>query len=227
MEPIRRILRPLPGIKQASLIRQRLTFAGSANYWERNYQRGGTSGAGSYGTFAEAKADFLNSFVRDKNIQSVIEFGCGDGHQLSLAIYPRYIGLDVSPAAIDLCKGLFAEDITKSFFLYDGGCFIDHGRLFASDMAVSLDVIYHLVEDEVFAKYMKDLFQSARLYVVIYATNKERCGTAPHVRHREFTSWVTDNCQSWHLVTQITGPNNGPDRADFFIYERLAREVSP
>jgi hypothetical protein len=93
---VKDLIRPLPGVRQLSLLRQRLGFRGSAQYWERNYARGGTSGPGSYDALAEAKAAFLNDFVRAREVRSVIEFGYGDGHQLSLADYPSYTGLDVS-----------------------------------------------------------------------------------------------------------------------------------
>jgi len=133
---VKDLIRPLPGVRQFSLLRQRIRFRGSAEYWERNYARGGTSGPGSYHAAAEAKAAFLNDFVRTHEVRSVIEFGCGDGNQLSLADYPRYIGLDVSRSAIELCKRRFAGDATKSFFLYDGGCFADRAGLFTADLAI-------------------------------------------------------------------------------------------
>lgn len=44
---VKELIRPLPGVRQLSLQRQRIGFRGSAQYWERNYARGGTSGAGS------------------------------------------------------------------------------------------------------------------------------------------------------------------------------------
>ena len=114
---VRDLVRPLPGVKQISRLRQQLSFGSSSRYWENNYVRGGTSGNGSYGAFAQAKAEFLNTFVRRHDIKVVIEFGCGDGNQLALAEYPRYIGLDVSRAAIALCKRRFADDLAKSFFV--------------------------------------------------------------------------------------------------------------
>lgn len=98
---IKDLIRPLPGVRQFSLLRQRVGFHGSARYWELNYARGGTSGPGSYYASAEAKATFLNEFVRARDVRSVIEFGCGDGNQLSLADYPSYIGLDVSRSALN------------------------------------------------------------------------------------------------------------------------------
>jgi hypothetical protein len=220
--PIKSALRPVPGVRKMSVLRQRLAFTGSANYWERNYARGGTSGDGSYGALAQAKADFLNAFVAARKIGSITEFGCGDGHQLSLAQYPQYTGLDISPAAIDLCKRRFPGDLTKSFFLYDGDRFVDRSGLFVADLALSLDVVYHLVEDHVFETYMTHLFASGRLYAVIYTTDGEVKGTAPHVRHRHFTSWTAANCPHWRLGQVVPGPNTGPGRADFFIYERQA-----
>ena len=219
---VKDLIRPLPGVRQLSLLRQRMGFRGSAMYWEQNYARGGTSGPGSYNRPALAKAAFVNDFVRTRDVGSVIDFGCGDGNQLSLADYPRYIGLDVSRAAIELCKSRFAADPTKSFFLYDGACFADRGGLFAADLAISLDVIYHLTEDAVFDTYMTHLFAAAARFVIVYATNQEIPGTAPHVRHRHFTAWAEAHGRGWRLLEVTPGPNAGPDRADFFTYERVA-----
>ncbi len=221
---VKDLVRPLPGVRQLSLLRQRLIFGGSAPYWERNYARGGTSGVGSYGTLGIAKAEFLNAFVRQHGVRSVTEFGCGDGHQLSLAAYPRYIGLDVSREAIALCKRRFANDPTKSFFLYEGSCFVDRAGLFTSDLAMSLDVIYHLVEDPVFETYITHLFAAGQRYVVVYSTNTVTGDTAPHVRHRNFTSWVGENCPHWQLAGVTRGAASGPGRADYFVYERLTEE---
>ena len=96
-----------------------ISFPGSKEYWEKLYSSGGTSGPGSYGKLAESKAGIINSFIKNNEINSVIDFGCGDGNQLSLFDFPSYIGLDVSSTAIKLCKKRFKDDKTKSFFLYD------------------------------------------------------------------------------------------------------------
>jgi len=217
---VRNLIRSVPGAQKVSLLRQRIKFTGSVGYWESNYSRGGTSGDGSYGELARGKAAFLNAFVRDRSIRSVVEFGCGDGNQLSLAEYPRYAGLDVSPRAIALCKQRFARDSAKSFFCYDTECFVDQGGWFSADLALSLDVVYHLIEDTVFETYMRHLFAASNRYAVIYSTNAIIPGTAPHVRHRHFTPWVEAECPAWRLVDVTPGPNMGPACADFFVYER-------
>ncbi len=217
---IRELVRPLPGVRRASLLRQRLAYNGSARFWEQRYARGATSGSGSYGTLAEGKSRFLNELVREHAVRSVIEFGCGDGNQLSLAEYPRYIGLDVSRTAIGLCQRRFSGDPAKSFFLYDGCCFTDRAGVFTADLALSLDVVYHLTEDVVFETYLRHLFAAARRMVVIYSTNMALTGTAPHVRHRHFTPWVEAHYPDWALRGTAPGPNTDAARADFFVYER-------
>jgi len=217
---VRDLVRPLPGIRQVSLLRQRVAYTDSAGFWEQNYSQGQTSGTGSYGSLAEGKSRFLNDLVRQRAVGSVIEFGCGDGNQLSLAEYPRYVGLDVSRSAIGLCQRRFAGDQGKSFFLYDGACFTDRAGLFTADLALSLDVVYHLTEDAVYEAYLRHLFAAGQRLVVVYSTNMELAGTAPHVRHRRFTPWVEANCPGWALTDVTPGPNTERARADFFVYER-------
>ena len=214
-------IRPIPGIRQISLLRQRIKFHGSANYWETNYNHGGTSGPGSYGELARGKADFLNTFTHRHSIVSVIEFGCGDGNQLSLAEYPRYVGLDVSPTAIALCDNRFVNDSTKSFLRYDPDRFSDRAGWLRADMAISLDVVYHLIEDTVFETYMRHLFAAGERYVVVYSTDTLTPSAAPHVRRRNFTAWVDAQCPAWRLSDVNPGPDTGPGRADFFVYEHV------
>ena len=89
----------------------------SGRFWERRYARGGTSGSGSYGILASYKASFLNRFVSSHAIQSVIEFGCGDGNQLSLSTstYPHYLGFDVSSTVLARLRQRFAHVSTFGF----------------------------------------------------------------------------------------------------------------
>ncbi len=201
--------------------RPRAPFPGSAEYWESRYAAGGNSGSGSYAQFAQFKAEVLNDFVAKQRIRSVIEFGCGDGNQLSLAKYPQYLGFDVSSTAVARCRELFASDPTKSFELvsnYSGQ---------KADLVMSLDVIYHLVEDSVYEGYMRALFAASNGHVVIYASdtdnNKGYEGT--HVRHRKFTAWVAQHFPTWQLAQHIPNrhPNRGDDEkgsfADFYFYK--------
>jgi len=218
--PLARSLARTPLVER---MRRRLGFQGSAAYWDERYRAGGTSGAGSYGRLAAFKAEVLNAFVQAREIRSVVEFGCGDGAQLALADYPAYVGVDVSPAALALCTEKFAGDPAKRFVLADA-LPADFGPF---DLALSLDVIYHLVEDATFDAYMHGLFDHATAHVVIYASDRDAPGPQPHVRHRAFTPWVRVHRPDWSLAGTIRNrypfDPADPDEtsfADFHFFER-------
>ena len=208
---------------------QKLGFR-SAGYWESRYAHGGTSGAGSYGLLAEFKASVLNAFIQRHHVQSVVELGCGDGNQLSLLNCSQYTGLDISSKAIRICESRFQGDISKKFVLYSPG--VTDIQAVRSDVALSLDVIYHLIKNRVFNNYMRDLFASALWYVVIYSDNVDRPSEGLHVRHRKFSDWIDSNRSEWKLVEHI--PNRYPYRpnttegksqgswAEFWIYKNTA-----
>jgi hypothetical protein len=196
-------------------------FHGSEDYWIERYREGGNSGAGSYNRLAEFKAEVLNNFVATHGIRDVIEFGCGDGNQLTLASYPSYLGVDVSPHAIKGCAGRFASDASKSFML------VHDYRGQTAQLALSLDVIYHLTEDAVYETYMRTLFDAAQDYVVIYSSDKDESHPQiPHVRHHQFSHWVRANASGWRLLRHIpnrypySGDNDTGSLADFYIYGR-------
>jgi SAM-dependent methyltransferase len=195
-------------------------FPGCKAYWEKRYASGGHSGYGSYGKFAEFKAEIINSFVRDNSVKSVIEFGCGDGNQLSLLNFKNYIGLDVSDTAIGLCRTRLGGDKTKSFFLYDTRSF-KKNRTFRAELSLSLDVIFHLTENEIFESYMRNLFSSSEKFVMIYSTNFVK-PQIDHVRHRRFTDWVENNLPEWKLTKIIKNiyPKQ-TTQTDFFIYKKV------
>jgi hypothetical protein len=194
-------------------------FPSSALYWETRYRKNGTSGNGSYGDIAIYKASILNKFVAENEITKVIEFGCGDGNQLKLLKFPIYIGLDVSATAIEKCLHIFRNDRTKSFFIYHHRAFADNLQLFKAEMAVSLDVIYHLLEDEIYENYMQQLFTSASRFVILYAWDTEEKQKG-HVRHRKFSEWIARNIKDWRLLRRIE--NTAAPTCDFFIYEKDA-----
>lgn len=206
-------------------------FPGTVQYWESRYAGGGTSGAGSYNRLAAFKAEVINGFVQQQGIATVIEFGCGDGNQLTLARYERYLGFDVAKSAIDKCNSLFRGDATKTFKLmteYSGE---------KAELSLSLDVIYHLIEDPVFDAYMRRLFASAERFVVIYSSNdatlNETLRAASHVRHRRFSDWIDQIASDWKLLHHIR--NRYPyslanpaetSCADFYIYAKVSGQLS-
>jgi len=190
---------------------RKLPFTGSDNYWNKRYETGGSSGLGSHYHLAQYKAEIINSFVNKYKIKSIIEFGCGDGNQLKLARYPSYKGYDISKDALSLCEKLFVNDNSKSFRLMDEY----NGE--KADLTLSLDVIFHLIEVDIYENYLERLFDASSKYVIIYSSNIDRMKDykTPHIKHRKFTNWIEKNRPSWKLIKRI--PNQFPQKCNFLI----------
>ena len=157
------------------------------------------------GRLAEFKAEVLNGFVRAKGVRTVIEFGCGDSAQLELARLPDLVGIDVATISIERCSTRFAAQIRPNAYYLAEALPRD---LRAFDLALSLDVIFHLVEDRVFDSYMRSLFARAKHHVVIYSSNYDALSDSPHVRHRKFTDWIAKRAISWKPAGYL--PNRFP-----------------
>jgi hypothetical protein len=202
----------------------KLQFSSSSQYWEDRYKLGGTSGAGSYGRLAEFKAEIINRFVAEHGLRSVIEFGSGDGAQLELARYPEYTGIDVSARAIDLCRIKFKDDPSKRFILASS----PDANEASAELAVSLDVIYHLVEDAVYDEYMSRLVSAAERFLCVYSSNVVRASPDKHVRHRVFTDWIAQNAPTLTFLLKVENPfpedPGRPDEtswADFYFFGKI------
>lgn len=89
----------------------------------------GGSGPGSQPQNTSKYIKFLNSFIRENNIKSILDVGCGDWQLMSMVDLSgvRYKGIDVSPVAVSLAKSKAPlgtdistgsiEDIYESFDL--------------------------------------------------------------------------------------------------------------
>ena len=194
----------------------------SSKYWEQRYMTGGNSGAGSYNKSAEYKALILNAFAAEKQLKHVGELGSGDGNQLRYLAFEQYTGFDVSRTAIDLCRDIHG-DRPGCDFVWLGEPQLDMSRYDeAFELTLSLDVIFHLIEEDVYRAYMERLFAMSKRYVIVYASNHDgpdRHG-AIHVRNRRFTDDVARWLHEWKLLKHVDNPYKHPliSEADFFVF---------
>ena len=201
----------------------------SSEFWDRLYSAGGTSGTGSRGRLAEFKAETVNGVIRQHRVASVVELGCGDGQQLGMIDCPAYIGLDTSKTAVDRCSQLYAGDRSKRFEVYRP---LEDPVLPGAEMAVSLDVIYHLLEDQVYERYMADLFAAPSRFVLVYSSDSDEPSRWDEVRHRCFTDWVRRRQPHWQLLERIPQRypyvDGDPDTSwcDFFLFFRTDSAVA-
>jgi hypothetical protein len=183
----------------------------SAGYWEARYRSGGTSGAGSRGRLLAYKTALVNALIEDNRIGSVIDLGVA-----------TYTGLDVAPTTLARCAARFADR--------PGWRFLPLAAAAAAPMAelgLSLDVIFHLTEDDAYAAHLALLFARASRLVAIYASNAEQSWPARHVRHRRFTADVAATQPGWRLLAHLPNPcpydparEQDTSFADFFVYGR-------
>lgn len=195
----------------------------SSKYWEERYLHGGNSGSGSYGRLANFKADFLNNFFSANGVDSVLEFGCGDGNQLKLINPKRYIGIDISSTAIDKCRQIFSGVAAYKFYSTT-----DIQTLQKQDLTLSLDVVFHLIEEDIFNSYIMSLFEYSKRYVIIYSSNFDGKWPSIHVKHRKVSQFISNNVYGWNLSCIV--PNIYPFESDnvdetsfcdFLIYSKI------
>lgn len=186
-----------------------------AGYWDRRYRDGRSSGAGSEGAEGAYKAAYISKFIADHQVQTVVDWGCGDGQVLELIKFPKgtsYTGVDVSQTIVDRMAARFPQH--RFIGPSDGHNYEDAYR-----MSMSMDVLFHLPDDHDYFEYLDHLFNSATRHVVIYATNTPDGKTARHVFRREFTPDIAERFLDWELKTEEPPLHEG--LASFFIYGKV------
>lgn len=108
------------------------------------------------------------------------------------------MGVDVSPTAVNMCRQKYKDDESKDF--YELALYQQNQKDVKYDMSLSLDVIFHLIEDDVFETYMNNLFDSSSKYVCIYSNNYEDEYYGEHQKNRKFTEWIVNRRKNWELV---------------------------
>lgn len=183
------------------------------DFWNNRYKNGGNSGSGSYGELYTFKTTIINDIIKKYNINNIIDFGSGDGNQIKELNINSYIGLDISEEAINICKQKYKDDKSKSFFVNN-----DFNYSSKADMCISLDVLYHILEEDSFMDYLKKLFNSSKKIVLIYSNNYEG-HIHYHIHTRKFTDYIDKYINNWKLLNIIKQQFPDKSSADFYIFE--------
>lgn len=185
----------------------------SKNYWENRYKNSGTSGLGSYGDDSIFKTEYINALIYEKNIKTINDLGCGDGNQISMFTgFNSYVGFDVSKTTVQKCITKF-NDNKKYNFVYDVA------DMKISELTLSLDVTYHIIEDEYFIEHIQNLFKYSNCYVLIYSVNGNIESSAQHIKHRNFVEWIEDNIDNVKLIdVKKQKKHNG---VGFYLFKKI------
>lgn len=181
----------------------------SKEYWENRYSKGGNSGLGSYGSSASLKASVINTIIDKHSIKTINDYGHGDGNNITLLKgYKQYTGYDVSKSAYDICTLKFKDDTSKTFIH-------TKEQFKKADLALSLDVLYHLIEDEVYEDYLTNLFSKTK-YVLIYAQDFDG-DVSLHCKSRKFTTYIKKTFPAFTHIDTIDGSH---DKVKFYLYKK-------
>jgi len=101
------------------------------------------------------------------------------------------------------CGARFAADPTKRFLHVPS---LGPADLPVADLAISLDVIFHLLEDDIYQEYMTRLCAAAGRYLIIYSSDKDELPEWAEVRHRRFSRWIRENRPDLTLIEKIHNP---------------------
>jgi SAM-dependent methyltransferase len=207
------------------------------SYWNNRYvtqpnSAGDGSGAGSEGLEANIKANIINLWIKQFEIKTITEVGCGSGRNLMLYNIPiSYTGYDISPRAIEMCneRTRKIQNSLKYFFTneYDK-------QDFNADLLLCLDVYYHIPNDDDFELLCKNLFVDFKgKYIIAYTTDTDEQflpdGTplANHLRFRKFLDKVNEY-GTWEALYIIEGFNTTdgktmqlPNNKKFFLLRRI------
>lgn len=188
-----------------------MSFSNEA-YWDGRYRNGRSSGVGSEGAVAIAKADYVAALIEQCGVRSVIDWGCGDGVVLGhITAEMDYTGIDVSRTILEKVAASHPQHKFLHFSEYDGEM---------RDLGLSLDVLFHFPNDRAYQHYLMLLFGSSKRLVCIYATDDDRGLTAAHVRRRNFTRDVELLFPQWQLVYTSRKDGDPLDEAAFYVYEK-------
>jgi tetratricopeptide (TPR) repeat protein len=202
-------------------------------WWDSSNSTQGAPAEVNYGRLSQFKAEILNGFIGAHGIRSMAELGCGDGSHLGLFQVDRYAGYDASPEAVKASSVRHLGDGSKAFEIYRPRR-PSWKRMPGAELALSLDAVYLLLEDDAYEAHMRDLFQISERFVAVYSNNTEdQPGMAGRIRGRRFTDWVERNVPDWTLCGFVPNrypfdPSNPMETsfADFHFFSRSER-VAP
>lgn len=145
------------------------------NHWGDNNVKEykGSSGPGSAFLYNEKTyIPFMNKFIKDYNINSVVDLGCGD-FVIGLALYGHtninYTGYDAYKTIVDFNNEKFKDNNRFNFIHSDFTSEKDRINLKPADLCVIKDVLQHL-PTSIIINFMDYIIKSKK-YKYILITN--------------------------------------------------------
>lgn len=134
--------------RSAWTMSENLSMDSEYSIFDRIYKEGGWDNGGGHGSgwgshidYARPYVEFINGFLREHEIKSVLDIGCGDW-QFSRFIdwkNSRYVGIDVVESVIEQNNRMFSKEGVS--FLR---CRVEYADLSQFELILLKDILQHL-----------------------------------------------------------------------------------
>jgi len=177
-------------------------------YWTVCYRIGIGAGPGSAGALLKFKINYLNTIFGKYNINSIFDFGCGNGVVSAKLNCQSYFGVDICPLAIEN----FRLSIKKQNFQAEIGQFEDYSKEIIisklktkPDCCICLDVLYHISDFECLKKTLQNIFNCGAKFIVLYTIpwdfpRKEIAFPNVQMYYRDILKILSDYSNDYKLV---------------------------
>ena len=155
-------------------------------YWNHRYTRGGNSGGGSYKREGACKIKYINIYIQEAEVSSILDLGCGDGNIIFQIAKENptvnIIALDISDFIIN--KNLKDKEklgLHNIDFRASDVSDLSLSKEFKVDCVLCLDVLFHIREDVKFKNIIKNIDNIYNKIAIVSTWGptfpKERCST--------------------------------------------------
>ena len=127
-------------------------------------QPGQLSGSGSYGAWATEYVNFVRRFIRENNINSIVDVGCGDfnvGSQICGEV-EHYTAMDVSGYIITKNRDRFA-DYSNVDFVHADACQVSIPK---ADLVTIRQILQHLTNTQI-EQILRNVESSGAQFAII------------------------------------------------------------
>lgn len=150
-------------------MKERFTYVYDNNVW-------GGSGGGSNPQFLGPYFNWLNKFIKEKKIKTVLDYGCGMSGGEGIDC-PMYYGYDVVESVVEYCTRKSGSRTRKYF--------TSSIPTFNADLIIIKDVLMHWSYDEI-ELFLKDHASRFKYVVLVNSCQQtedyQKCSETPHLQ---------------------------------------------